>query len=263
MSDTGRSHPWNGRRALIPLAIYAALGITTRAVPAQASECGSTVGAAPAQSDQEIDARLRFVQRSLRDTAILERRFLLGWGLTYVGLAAGTWVLLPLSSNPENQRIASAWNSSTSVAAALLLLIDPLQVIRDKNKMEALLAQPAAQSSCAVLMKAEQLLKHAADNERGARGARAHIISSLTTVGLGVILAYALKQPDSAVTSTPIGIFIGELMMASRPLLAVRRLQGYRSGDLSLTSPPASGFSLGLTPLALNSGYGAAISGAF
>lgn len=82
-------------------------------------------------------------------------------------------------------------------------------------------------------------------------------------MGLGLVLAYALKQPDSAVTSTPIGIFIGELMMASRPLLAVRRLQSYRSGDLSLTSPPTGGFSLGLTPLALNSGYGAAISGAF
>ncbi len=259
MSDADRRHP-RRRRYLVALLIGAALLL--RAMAAQAGECGSTVGAAPAQSDQEIDARLHFVQRSLRDTALLERRFLLGWGLTYVGLAAGTWVLLPLSSTPEKQRIASAWNSSTSVAAALLLLIDPLQVIRDKNRLESLLAQ-APQSSCAVLMKAEQLLKHAADNERGARSARAHIISSLTTVGLGLVLAYALKQPDSAVTSTPIGIFIGELMMASRPLLAVRRLQSYRSGDLSLTSPPTGGFSLGLTPLALNSGYGAAISGAF
>ena len=261
MADAQRRHP-RKRRYLVALWLCAVLLL--RAIAAQAGECGSTVGAAPAQSDQEIDARLRFVQRSLRDTALLERRFLLGWGLTYVGLAAGTWVLLPISSNPQGQRIASAWNSSTSVAAALLLLIDPLQVIRDKNRLETLLAQtPSPQSSCAVLMKAEQLLKHAADNERSARSARAHIISSLTTVGLGLVLAYALKQPDSAVTSTPIGIFIGELMMASRPLVAVRRLQSYRSGDLSITSPPTGGFSLGLTPLALNTGYGAAISGAF
>lgn len=250
------------RRGLIALTFCAVL--VTRAAPAQAGECDSTVGAAPARSEQEIDARLRFVQRSLRDTALLERRFLLGWSLTYAGLAAGTWALLPFSSNPEGQRIASAWNSSTSVAAGLLVLIDPLLVMRDKNRMEALLAPSAQpQSSCAVLMKAEKLLQHAADNERSARGARAHILSSLTTVGLGLVLAYALKQPDSAVTNTPIGILLGELMIASRPLLAVDRLRSYRSGDLSIVSPPAGGFSIGVTPLALNSGYGAAVSGAF
>lgn len=231
---------------------------------AHADECRSTVGAPAAHSAEEITARLSFIRQSLRDTAVRERRFVLGWSLNYVGLAAGTWVLYPLSSNPEGQRIASAWNSATSLAAALLVLIDPLQVIRDKNRMEALLATPnPAQSECALLIKAEQLLKHAANNEASARGARSHIISTLTTVGLGVVLAYALKQPDSAVTSTPIGIFLGELMLASRPIVAVRRLQSYRSGDLSMPAVPPFNLSLGVAPLAVDSGYGAAVTGAF
>lgn len=235
------------------------------ASPAAAAqvECESTVGAAAAHSEAEIATRLRFLRQSLRDTALLERRFALGWSLTYAGLAAGTWALLPFSANPDGQRIASIWNSSTSIAAGLLVLIEPLQVIRDKNRLEALLAPARPQSDCAVLSRAEQLLQHAARSETGARSARAHIISALSAVGVGLVLGYGLKQADSAATNTTIGILLGELMIASRPTVAVQRLQRYRSGDLSIPPPPVGGFSVGLAPLPISSGYGAAVSGAF
>lgn len=237
--------------------------LATRPAAAQV-ECASTVGAAAAHSEAELAARLRFLRQSLRDTAVLERRFVLGWSLTYVGLAAGTWALLPFSSEPDKQRIASAWNSSTSIAAALLVLIEPLQVIRDKNRLEALLtpATPAP-PDCAVLARAEQLLKHAASSETGARSTRAHVLSALTTVGLGLVLGYGLKQPDSAATNTTIGILLGELMIASRPTVAVQRLRSYRSGDLTIPPRPAGGLSVGLAALPVSSGYGAAVSGAF
>lgn len=250
------------RRGFSAALVLTAVALLASPAAAQV-ECDSAVGAAAAHSEAEIAARLRFLRQSLRDTALLEQRFALGWSLTYAGLAAGTWALLPFSANPDGQRIASIWNSSTSIAAGLLVLIGPLQVIRDKNRLEALLAPARPQSDCAVLSHAEQLLKHAARSETGARSARAHIISALSAVGVGLVLGYGLKQADSAATNTTIGILLGELMIASRPTVAVQRLQSYRSGDLSIPPPPVGGFSVGLAPLLISSGYGAAVSGAF
>jgi hypothetical protein len=226
-----------------------------------AAECA---GPTAAVSALPSETRLSFLRASLHDTARLERRFALGWSLTYAGLAAGTWFLLPFADDFEGQRRASAWNSATSVAAGLLILIDPLLVIRDHRRLEALLAaDPSA--SCATLAAAEKLLGHAAGSEQSARGPRAHILGALTTVGLGLVLGYALQRPESAAINTTIGVFLSEIMIASRPTVAMTRLQRYRSGDLSVSTaaPPAGGLSLGVVPLRLDSGYGAALSGAF
>ncbi len=226
-----------------------------------AAECAGPTAAVSALPSA---ARLAFLRASLHDTARLERRFALGWGLTYAGLAAGTWALLPFSDDFYGQRKASAWNSATSVAAGLLVLIDPLLVIRDHRRLEALLAADPS-PGCATLAAAERLLVHAAGSEEGARGPRAHILGALTTVGLGLVLGYALQRPESAAINTTIGVFLSEIMIASRPMVALTRLQRYRSGDLSVSTPApaAGGLSLGLAPLRLDSGYGAALSGAF
>lgn len=231
-----------------------------RPTASYAAECAGPTAAVSALPSA---ARISFLRASLHDTARLERRFALGWSLTYAGLAAGTWFLLPFADDFEGQRKASAWNSATSVAAGLLVLIDPLLVIRDHRRLEALLAaDPSA--GCATLAAAEQLLVHAAGSEQSARGPRAHILGALTTVGLGLVLGYALQRPESAAINTTIGVFLSEIMIASRPTVAVTRLQRYRSGDLSdSAAPPTGGLSLGIVPLRLDSGYGAALSGAF
>ena len=236
------------------------LAAVTWPTPSCAAECA---GPTAAVSALPVAERLAFLRASLQDTARLERRFALGWGLTYAGLAGGTWLLLPFADDFEGQRRASAWNSATSVAAGLLVLIDPLRVIRDHRRLEALLAADPS-PGCATLAAAEQLLVHAAGSEEGARGPRAHILGALTTVGLGLVRGYALQRPESAAINTTIGVFLSEIMIASRPLVAVTRLQRYRSGDLgTATTPPAAGLALGIVPLRLDSGYGAALSGTF
>lgn len=237
--------------------LLAGLGWPTAA---QAALCP---GPTAAVSELPVAARLAFLRASLTDTARLERRFALGWSLTYAGLAGGTWLLLPFADDFEGQRRGSAWNSATSVAAGLLVLIEPLLVMRDQRRLEALLAADPS-PSCATLAAAERLLVHAATSEQGARTARAHALSALTTVGLGLVLGYALQRPESAAINTTIGIFLGEIMIASRPTVATLRLQRYRSGELD-GPPPADGGGLkvGVVPLRLDSGYGAALAGAF
>lgn len=251
--------PLGAAAPLICLLFGLLLATLARPAACHAAECP---GPTAAVSELPVAARLAFLRQSLTDTARLERRFALGWSLTYAGLAGGTWLLLPFADDFEGQRRASAWNSATSVAAGLLVLIEPLLVMRDHRRLEALLAADP-HPGCATLAAAEKLLVHAASSEQGARTARAHALSALTTVGLGLVLGYALQRPESAAINTTIGIFLGEIMIASRPTVATLRLQRYRSGELDAPPPAAGGLTVGVVPLRLDSGYGAALAGAF
>jgi hypothetical protein len=215
------------------------------------------MGAAAGQP--EFAARLRFLRQSLQATAQAERRFALAWSLSYVGMAAGTWVTLPFSSDPQGQRTESAFNSATSLAAALLVLIGPVPIIRAQQRLEAQLAHGPA--DCAVLVTAEQTLVRAAASQSGARGARAHILSFFSSVGLGLILGYGLQRPQSAAINTTLGIILGELMIATTPTGAIHSLAHYRSGDLGSAAPPT--LHLGGAPAPLANGYGLAVGGAW
>ncbi len=194
----------------------------------------------------------------------MERRFLLGWSLAYVGMAAGTWLTVPFYSDPGQQVTASAWNSATSAAASLLVLTGPMPIIRDEQRLERLLARPPLPGQrCAVLAEAERLLKRAADSELSARSARSHIIGIFTTIGLGLVLGYALQRPDSAATNTTIGLVLNELMIASRPTVGIRGLESYRNGTLIAVTPPPFVVDLHLAPTRIADGYGVAVGSAF
>ena len=252
-----------GRAAVTTIGLGLLLGLLG-SPEARAGECTAPGGAAAALGEKTVEARLQFMQSSMRDTVRLERRYALGWSLSYVGMAAGTWFLYPIAEDKHGQLISSSWNSATSVVAALNVLIDQLRVVGDQHKLEALLAAPhPAAERCAVVAKAEKLFIHAADNEKSARSPRAHILSFLSTVGLGLIFGYALQRPESAAINTGIGVVLSELMIATRPTLAMQRLERYRSGELELTAPPPSVLSWSVVPNFTSTSYGAAWAGAF
>lgn len=228
------------------------------------AECALPAGAQPALGEFAATQRLEFLQHSLQATARHERRFALAWSLSYVGLATSAWVLVPLSSDPQGQRISSAWSSATSLTAAVVAIIDPLRAIADQRRLDRLLAQsPARPARCALLAEAERLLTHAAANEQTARGARAHLFGFFTTVGLGLIHGYVLQRPESAATSTLIGTLLGQFMIGTRPTTAIRRLESYRLGELSESAPPAPTRSVGATVNSLGHSYGVALAGVF
>jgi hypothetical protein len=170
---------------------------------------------------------------------------------------------LPLSDDPYNQRRTSAWSSATSIAAGLLVLLDPVRVIRDEQKLERTLAREESPTSCAMLREAERLFQHAADNETAARSPRSHILTFLGTVGLGLILAYVLQEPSSAAMNTTIGAFLGQFMIETRPTVAATRLQSYRQGELGPPPPSSSLLSLTVAPMLLGNAYGLAVGGIF
>ena len=248
-------------------AVGLGLGILSPAA-ALAGECTSPGGAAAALGEQSVEARLQFIQKSLRDTARLERRYAIGWGLAYVGMAAGTWFLYPFTDDKHGQMISSSWNSATSVAGGINVIIDPLRVIHDQHKLEALLTQSQYQSQsaekrCAVVAQAEKLFNHVADNQRGAHSPKAHILSFLSTVGLGLILGYGLGRADSAAINTSIGVALGEIMIATRPTIAVRSMEIYRTGELDAPLPKPSLLSWSLVPTSTSTSYGLAWAGTF
>ena len=245
--------------AAVWVAISAGFG---SAVPASAGECEIPVAAAPALAAQTPDARLRFISQTLRETARSEQRYAVGWSLVYTGLAGGTWLFVPLSGDPR-QYVESAFNTGTSLLAALLVVIPPIGVIRDQQRMERLLLQQGTGDvRCTVLAESERLLLHAADSQERARNALAHIGNVAVNLGLGLVLGYGLDRPQGAAVNTSIGIVLGELMIATRPRQAARHLESYRVGNLRPESEALTAPFL-VTPLRISSGYGVAISSNF
>lgn len=244
------------------LLLTALLGCLLRAAPAHAAPCAVPAGSAPALAAHDGGARLRFVRESMAHTAVMERRFMLGWGLTYGALAVGSPLALVLDDSRE-ARVEAAWSSATSAFAALTAIIQPLLVMRDHWRLERLLTAPRRTGDgCAVLAEAERLLAHAARSEASARSPLAHVGSLIFNLGLGLALGYGLDRPATAARNTAIGIALGELMIFSRPTQAVRSLESYRRGDL--TRPRQGGafsFDIGVTAGA--GMYGATLMGTF
>jgi hypothetical protein len=246
--------------------LWCVLGLL-RVASVRAEPCALPAGAAPALSQQSSAERLDFLADSLHSAAQRERRFAMVWSLGYAGLGAGSWVLLPLSSDPQ-QRTDAIYSSASSLFGALVVLIEPLRVIRQQRRLETLLraaGTTAAPERCALLESAERLLAAAAESEASAHGPLSHIGGVLFNLGLGLGLAYGLHRPDSAAVNTTVGILLGELMIATRPSLAVERWASYRQGELSRShrSSAISGLSLLALPVRSGDGLALALSGAY
>lgn len=239
------------------------LAVQLWAQQAQAeSPCALPAGASAALGEREPAARLNFIRQSLREVVRQETFYLGGWSLIYGGIAAGTWIFVPLSDDVSGQMKESAWNTATALGAAVLMMIEPLRVRSDQQKLERLLARSEHQSdSCALLKEAERLFRHVADSETNSRGALMHLGNFAVNVGLGLVLGYGLKRPDSAGMNTMIGTVLGELMIVTRPTLAARRLASYRSGELSSASQKEPLFNL--VPAPIPGGITLALTGAF
>jgi hypothetical protein len=228
---------------------------------AHAAECAVPTGAAPSLGEHDAATRLRFVRDVLRETAVKERRFLVGWALTYTGFAGGAWVLVPFSDDPRKP-IDAIWSSATAVAGGILAVIPPAIVLRDHRQVERLAAS-SDPPSCDTLREAERRLEHAAASELGAGSALGHISGVAINIALGLVLGYGLKRPDTAATNTLIGIFVSEFMIVTRPLAAARGLERYRAGTLTAaaTTPPRLTLSPGLAPL--DGGLAVSLAGTF
>jgi hypothetical protein len=252
-TDTDRSLD----RLRIAVGLIVGLGLTTSA---HAQHCPIPHDAQSSLQLHDAEQRIRFIQQTLTDAARQEQRFALGWSLTYAGLSAGSWLILPLSSDPR-QIVETAFNSGTSAFAALFSLIGPLGVVRDARALRTLLAaRTSADQQCATLAASERLFRHAADSELSARSAFAHASSVAFNVGLGLVLAYALKRPDGAAINTTVGITLGELMIATRPTLAHSHWQRYRTGDLS-SKPSTAPLAISVSPWLTQTSYGVSLLG--
>ena len=234
-----------------------ALGILLGGTVASARECPAPKGSSPELASVLAEDRIRFLARTLTDTARRERDYAIGWSLTYAGLSAASWVMLPLSSSDDpGQLVETAWNSGTSAFAALYVLYAPLSAVRAVHKLNQRLAS-ANDDVCAQLAEAERVFFKVADNQKGGRDALAHIGNVAFNVGLGLVLGYALHRPNGAAISTSIGVVMGELMIATRPSGALSTLADYQKGRL--LAPPTSpslALPFQLVPTLQNQTYG-------
>lgn len=213
--------------------------------------------------EQDVEARLRFLRESMSEATRQERRYAIGWGAAYIGMTAGPWALMPWSDVEKWK--PNVFSSVLSTVGGVRLLVNSIQLFRDSRRMDALFAAggTGTRSRCEVLREAERLLERMARNERSAHSTSGRVIGFFTNVASALIVAYGFKQPSNASTNLLIGVCISQLMIATRPLVAERRLRLYREGKLTPLPPEPLRATILPALARLDGGYGAGVVGVF
>jgi len=219
---------------------------------ALAGECPATlVEGQPALQHMQAQSRLRFIRERLRSDAHHARVWSYSWGAIYSSLAIGQFVAAPLVSH------ASAPDFYVGGGASLIglvpLVVTPLKVMGDEERLEESQVEPTGADPCALLAKAEELLIRDAANEAEGRSLLFHGGNVVVNAGISLIIGAGFGHWTSATISVLTGIATGEIMILTQPVGALNALHAYRNGDL--TSPTAV-FRIALVPVVAKNASG-------
>ncbi|WP_394834799.1 hypothetical protein LVJ94_50715 [Pendulispora rubella] len=211
-----------------------------------------SVGAAQERCP-DAEVRVRFIREHLERDAANARTWSLGWGLTSVGVAAGSLTLAAFQSDTNARTGGYVWSGVSLLPAAILLLF-PLRVMRDARSLDA-----TAPADCEALARAEALLERDADQEAAGIAWYSHAVAIGFNVGLGASLGYALDDWGNNALSAGIGIALSELQILTQPTGALRARERYRAGALEAAPAPRAW----LSPLVLPHTRGIAVAARF
>jgi len=176
----------------------------------------------------DVEVRVRFIREHLERDAANARTWSLGWGLTSLGVAAGSLTLAALESDPHSRTSDYVWSGVSLLPAAILVLF-PLRVMRDARTLDA-----SAPADCAALAHAEEVLERDAEQEAAGIAWYSHALVIGFNVGLGASLGYALDDWGNNALSAGIGIALSEAQILTQPTGALRARDRYRTGPLEV-----------------------------
>ncbi|WP_394845391.1 hypothetical protein LZC95_51220 [Pendulispora brunnea] len=172
----------------------------------------------------DAEARVRFIREHLQRDAANARTWSLGWGLTSVAVAGGSFTFAAFESDAHSRTSDYIWGGVSLLPAAILLLF-PLRVMRDARALDA-----TAPADCAALAHAEELLERDAEQEAAGIAWYSHALVIGFNVGLGATLGYALDDWGNNALSAGIGIALSEAQILTQPTGALRARDAYHAG---------------------------------
>ena len=221
-----------------------------------------------APSDDEVKARLGFIQAALDAGRGRARTWYYGW---LGGYAAATAVQGGLAIGnakdikPVSDAVSDDVNSDRKFAADMLvggattalgivgLLIDPFTPLSAPGALRSL-PEGTPEERLAKLRKAEDLLRQCARREKDGRGLTTHLLNLGVNGAAGIVTAAAFKRPwTDGLLNFGIGEAVSLLNIFTQPCRAVRDLKTYESsypgGTLeALSSRPETLFTVGYYP---------------
>jgi hypothetical protein len=190
-------------------------------------------------SDQEVKRRIQFIEERLDAGTAAADRWWYSWFVIYTGLTVGQATIAIAATDPglRIDNVVGALSSSLGVVPLGLMSFEPrfaadrLRAVRDGTPKQRRMK----------LVRAEALLRSAADNERGGRSWLSHLIGNNFALAVGVILGVGYDRPLSGVISFAGGLVVTEAQILSQPTQAIEDWRQYeRHGPTTSNDDSAS-----------------------
>ncbi len=221
-----------------------------------------------APSDDEVKARLGFIQTALDAGRGRARTWFYGWLGGYAAATAvqgGLAIANAKDIKPVSDAVSDDVNSDRKFAADMLvggattalgivgLLIDPFTPLSAPGTLRSL-PEGTPEERLAKLRTAEDLLRQCARREKDGRGLTTHLLNLGVNGAAGVVTAAAFKRPwTDGLLNFGIGEAVSLLNIFTQPCRAVRDLKTYETsypaGTLeALSTLPETTFTVGYYP---------------
>ena len=237
---------------------WCALGLSFAffASSAFAGECSATlVGGQPALQHLNVETRLHFIRERLRDDAHHASVWSYSWGAIYSSLAIGQFVAVPFVSPASRPDFYVG--GGASLIGLVPLVVTPLKVMGDEERLEESQVEPTGADPCALLAKAEELLIRDAANEAEGRSLLFHGGNVVVNAGISLIIGAGFGHWTSATISLLTGVATGEIMIFTQPVGALNALHAYRRGDVVSPTPV---FRVAVVPLVARNASGVVLA---
>jgi hypothetical protein len=240
---------------------YRVLALTaclTVPMPASATQCRAIAGGSPALAAIDAETRLRWLDRRLAEDATRARIWAITWGMAYGSVVVIQLALLPITdeTGERAERVVAATSAAIGVIAGAAL---PLKIMGDQAWWEKHLAASRGADRCALLNTAEQLLLRGAASEAFGISPLVHVGNFVINIAAGLVLGLGYDRWGAFGYASVVGIFVGEIQVATQPTDVIEDLRLYRAGELSAASHrPRLG--IAAAPIIRPDGGGAAVT---
>lgn len=219
-------------------------------------------------SDNEVRARLGFIQTALDSGQGRARTWQYGWLGGYSAATAVQWGLAIANAKdikPIDDSLTDSVKSDRMFAQDMLVggattalgvvgfLIDPFIPASAPGRLRSL-PESTPQERRTKLREAEDLLRQCARREEAGRGLMTHLLNLGVNAAAGVVTAAAFKRPwTDGLINFGIGEAVSLLTIFTQPRRAVRDWKNYEVTCLGqngepLPAPAETDWSLGLFP---------------
>lgn len=189
-------------------------------------------------SEGEVDARLRLLEERLDAGRFSGQVWQQGWtgfyALTTLTSAAGA-----VAADDADGRVANLVGAVKSIGALAQLITDPLPARLGAAPM----GEPAPDRRLVRLALGERQLAENAARARSRFSLQRHL-EGVTTNLIGGAVIWAFGDSGDAITSTLVGIAVGEAQIWSQPWRAEGDLAAYRTAFPTTTVQRAPGWEL-------------------